>query len=47
MLSREGLDDLISLDPEGPLYKSHVRPMVEEVVRRIEVVYKDPKRWPL
>ena len=47
MLSREGLDDLISLDPEGPLYKSHVRPMVEEVVRRIEVVYKDPKRWSL
>jgi hypothetical protein len=47
MLGREGLQVLVSLDPEGVMYQSHVEPLVREVVARIETIYKDPKRWAL
>ena len=47
MLGREGLQDMVSLEPEGVMFQSHVDPMVREVVARIETIYKDPKRWAL
>ena len=43
----KGLDNLVTLDPEGPLYHDLIEPLLRELVGRIESVYKDPKRWAL